>query len=544
MRTNEALLCLLILVLGTIVGCWDSDSANLVSGKTKGEESESKSGTRAVEQIVKSEELILHLSTELNKLKHSVLNLELPEPQALPLFANSVETNMLAASEIKVSTSLIEQPISLEFDPLENYPPDSLNLWKMLLNRLRYFENPKFYIIKGEFKTEDCFETSVGFQGLAVPDTGNFWAIRARIKVSWVRGSSESQPAWRISSWINESLTVNESKRVLFEEVVDDVLQNSLDKQKVKRARHGEYLSTMFREGRVQMDRRDFAKYFLNALDGQHPGLSVVDLNDDGIDELYICDEWMKNQLLVRGSDGQFVEMAKEFGLDIDGTCSSAVFADLDNDGDKDAIIGRNLSRSVILLNENGKFIEQKSLGAELPYLVTSISCADVNNDGLLDIFFCTYGFPGGKISSDHICDTFLSTAEAKQFKEAETKKVKYIHETGPPNCVLYNQGGGKFKRVNQPAFDQCYNTFQASWADFDDDGDQDLYVSNDFAPDFLFRNDDGQLTDITTDSGNKAMQGFGMGASWGDYDLDGKSRSIRFKHVQQGGTSDYQPTT
>jgi hypothetical protein len=65
-------------------------------------------------------------------------------------------------------------------------------------------------------------------------------------------------------------------------------------------------------------------------------------------------------------------------------------------------------------------------------------------------------------------------------------------------------------------------NSFHAAWNDYDRDGDQDLYVANDFAPDFFYRNDgSGGFTDITAAAGIDTM-GFAMGAAWGDYDGDG----------------------
>ena len=65
--------------------------------------------------------------------------------------------------------------------------------------------------------------------------------------------------------------------------------------------------------------------------------------------------------------------------------------------------------------------------------------------------------------------------------------------------------------------------SFQAAWNDFDGDGDQDVYVSNDYAPDNFFRNDGDQgFKDITQQSRLTGM-GFGMGVSWGDYDNDGQ---------------------
>ena len=54
-------------------------------------------------------------------------------------------------------------------------------------------------------------------------------------------------------------------------------------------------------------------------------------------------------------------------------------------------------------------------------------------------------------------------------------------------------------------------------------DGDQDVYLANDFAPNKLFRNDgDLSFTDVTNKMG-VADFGFGMGVGWGDYDRDGR---------------------
>ena len=66
-------------------------------------------------------------------------------------------------------------------------------------------------------------------------------------------------------------------------------------------------------------------------------------------------------------------------------------------------------------------------------------------------------------------------------------------------------------------------NTYQATWSDYDGDGDQDVYLANDFAPNHLFRNDGGGAFEDVTQATGTADIGFGMGASWGDYDHDGR---------------------
>jgi hypothetical protein len=65
-------------------------------------------------------------------------------------------------------------------------------------------------------------------------------------------------------------------------------------------------------------------------------------------------------------------------------------------------------------------------------------------------------------------------------------------------------------------------NSLQATWSDFDRDGDPDLYVANDWAIDSLFLNDgSNRFSEITKQAGTDKF-GFAMGATWGDYDNDG----------------------
>ena len=84
--------------------------------------------------------------------------------------------------------------------------------------------------------------------------------------------------------------------------------------------------------------------------------------------------------------------------------------------------------------------------------------------------------------------------------------------------------GSGQFERVHSKApISSWKNSLQATWGDFDEDGDPDLAVANDWSVDHLFRNDGKEgFVDIASETGLDLM-GFGMGACWGDYDGDGK---------------------
>ena len=72
-------------------------------------------------------------------------------------------------------------------------------------------------------------------------------------------------------------------------------------------------------------------------------GVTVVDINQDGWPDLYICRYNAPNLLFVNNGDGTFTEHAHEYGLDITDACVHAVFADYDRDGYLDCYIVTNL---------------------------------------------------------------------------------------------------------------------------------------------------------------------------------------------------------
>ena len=96
------------------------------------------------------------------------------------------------------------------------------------------------------------------------------------------------------------------------------------------------------------------------------------------------------------------------------------------------------------------------------------------------------------------------------------------------PNSLLRNNGDGTFTDVTFDAGLAAanYPTQTASWADYDNDGDLDLYVGNETDPEFsapcqLFRNEgDGTFVDVAREAG-VLNQRYTKGVIWGDYDGD-----------------------
>jgi hypothetical protein len=64
-------------------------------------------------------------------------------------------------------------------------------------------------------------------------------------------------------------------------------------------------------------------------------------------------------------------------------------------------------------------------------------------------------------------------------------------------------------------------HSLAASWEDYDNDGDMDLYVANDYGQNCLYRNDGGKFTDVAAEA-NVIDFGSGMSVSWADFDRDG----------------------
>jgi hypothetical protein len=91
---------------------------------------------------------------------------------------------------------------------------------------------------------------------------------------------------------------------------------------------------------------------------------------------------------------------------------------------------------------------------------------------------------------------------------------------------LLRNRGDGTFEDVTETSGMMANNnrfSLAAGWADYDGDGDSDLYVANDFGRNNLYRNNgDGTFTDVAAAAGVEDMAA-GMSVGWGDYDSDGQ---------------------
>ena len=104
--------------------------------------------------------------------------------------------------------------------------------------------------------------------------------------------------------------------------------------------------------------------YWRTVLDGAcgidiygHNGVSVADIDNDGFDDLYICQPaGLPNRLYRNRGDGTFEDITETSGLGILESTACALFADFNNDGHQDVILVRNSGPLLFLNDGKGSF--------------------------------------------------------------------------------------------------------------------------------------------------------------------------------------------
>jgi hypothetical protein len=230
-------------------------------------------------------------------------------------------------------------------------------------------------------------------------------------------------------------------------------------------------------------------------------GISAVDYDGDGFHDLFVPDG-VAARLFRNRRDGTFEDVTAAAGLSGLSGVSVGVFADYDNDGHKDVFVSRTFEPNQIFHNRGDGTFEDVTArtGIGEDCCTTVASWADYDLDGDLDLYVGRYLDPHTEIPT-----TFYA-------------------RNGEPNRLYRNDGGHRFTDVTEQAgvgeIGLCLGTV---FGDYDDDGDPDLYVVNDFGRNTLYRNEgDGTFRDVSEESGTLAY-GAGMSASFGDYDNDGR---------------------
>lgn len=256
------------------------------------------------------------------------------------------------------------------------------------------------------------------------------------------------------------------------------------------------------------------------------------------------------------GGEEPFVDQALARGINYTlGTNftqygAGLAFADLDNDGDPDLILTGATTGKIAIYENNGSgtFID-RSTGSGVAWSTNmcGVSTADYDGDGLVDIFFTRWLGSTNQLYRNNGNFTFTDVSAAAgvatdgaaaascwgDYNGDGLPDLYVCYRTGEDGSTIQNQmfrnnGDGTFTDVAVPLGVQALNepTLLATFIDYDNDGDPDLYLgtdkgSNMVLQNHLFRNDGGTFTEVTDASGTAAHVDC-MGIAIGDIDRNG----------------------
>lgn len=253
-------------------------------------------------------------------------------------------------------------------------------------------------------------------------------------------------------------------------------------------------------------------------------GAAVLDFDNDGWMDLYVANgaalpalakgPEFRNGLLRNRGDGTFEDVALRAGLSGEGYSMGAAAGDYDNDGLTDLLVTGVAGARLYRNRGDGSFA-----AVELPEVKgwsVAASWLDYDRDGWLDLFVVRYVV--WNAAAEPVCGL------------GEVRQYCHPKEYAPlSNVLLRNRGNGRFEDVSAAAGISRHlgKGMGVAAGDYNNDGWLDIFVSNDTAPNFLFRNTgEGRFVEAALDA-NAALNEKGVpvssrGADFRDLNNDG----------------------
>lgn len=239
-------------------------------------------------------------------------------------------------------------------------------------------------------------------------------------------------------------------------------------------------------------------------------GISVGDVNGDGLHDIYVAQPGgLPNRLFFQNIDGTVTDRSAWSQVNFLDHTASTLFVDLDNDGDQDLLLGTPFFIVILENDATGRFAVRHLL-PNRERDVKSLSAADYDNDGDLDVYVC---FDFGLTQPGRAPSPFI-------YHDANNGGTNVLYRND-----ISDDGWRQFTDVTEEMGLNVHNqrySLAASWEDYDNDGDMDLYVANDYGQNCLYRNDGTSFVDVAKEAG-VVDYGSGMSVSWGDYNNDGR---------------------
>ena len=241
-------------------------------------------------------------------------------------------------------------------------------------------------------------------------------------------------------------------------------------------------------------------------------GVSAGDINNDGLTDLFFSGNMVDNRLYLNQGELKFKDITAESGIKGDRRWyTGTTMADVNGDGLMDIyalVSGQSGNkRNQLFINQGDNTFKERAaeFGLDDPGNSVDASFFDFDNDGDLDVYVANYPITPFEYNSHHY-------------------KMRMDRVTDLETDNLYRNDGGKFTKITQEAGVKLYSlSLSVTASDVNEDGWVDLYISNDFSsPDCLYINQkDGTFkNDIKSATAHTSF--YGMGVDIADFNNDG----------------------